>query len=668
MVDSSNKIAARCALGALMLWTLLILTGCSGTEVGNPDTSGLIPANEVQPLSSNAELEDYLKDQYARSINVGSADMNGSPELGVDAADGPQNDATMSASDAYTKTNIQEAGVDESDVVKTDGEYLYVASGRSFQIVDIAGDMQVVATRSLDGIVDALYLHDHKLVVMYGVAVNGDEPRLDQVPIGGRLFGMPYWIPWGQRLGVAIYDVSDPRNPGNLKTFEFDGLLVSSRLINGKLHIIQQFIPELPPLTYWYDGTPEDKQKTIEANRQAIDALSLSQLIPSYTVVSEPPGSQETLPLVSSHHFYCPASKDGGGTIVTITSVDLHDADLPFESVGLVADAHIVYASARSIYFGSHQYIFGAETTQKTTIHKFDLSGDVVRWAGGGVIPGWILNQFSLGEYQDVLRVAATTGHVGGWQSTARNNVYCLELKDSTLEVIGRLENLAPGEQIYAARFMGERGYLVTYVKIDPLFTLDLSDPTAPHVAGELKVPGYSDYIHPLGDDHLITVGKDTRLVEEDNMAWYQGVQLSIFDVSDFSRPTLLHSTVIGDRGTQTEASYNHKAFTFWDEHDLLALPINLYEHVSPPGHPSTSGVSVFNGLYVYRVSTQGGFSLLGRMSTESDSVYGLPFGAWTRGIFIDQWVYAVTGDAVRSAYIDQIEETIQTIYLDREE
>jgi hypothetical protein len=199
-------------------------------------------------------------------------------------------------------------------------------------------------------------------------------------------------------------------------------------------------------------------------------------------------------------------------------------------------------------------------------------------------------------------------------------------------------------------------------VKIDPLFTLDLSDPTAPQVVGELKVPGYSDYIHPFGADHLITVGKDAALVAEDNMAWYQGVQLSIFDVSDFAAPGLKHKLILGDRGTATEVAHNHKAFTFWPEKSLLALPVELYEYAAPPVYPWEYGIHSFSGLYVYRVSPEDGFVLLGRVSTRSaDDGWFTP---WTRGVFVDDTVYAITADAVRRAPVDGIETGVDTLPL----
>jgi hypothetical protein len=178
-----------------------------------------------------------------------------------------------------------------------------------------------------------------------------------------------------------------------------------------------------------------------------------------------------------------------------------------------------------------------------------------------------------------------------------------------------------------------------------------------------LKVPGYSDYIHPLGEDHLITIGKDTKL--EDGFPYYQGVQLSIFDISDFADPQLRYKELIGDRGTESEALHNHKAFTFWAENSLLAIPVNLFKHETPPYYPWDYGDNTFTGLYVYRVTAEDGFEYLGRIST--DSATGEPYfyyNDWLRGIFIEEDVYAVNSEAVRSANIDNIVGTVNSIPL----
>lgn len=642
----------------ILLCLPLMITGCRGED--DVSEGKALDAGKVETLDSAAQLETYLKDQYAKSVYTSTYN---NPELDVLPFDNASSD------DNYSQTNVQEVGVDESDVVKTDGANFYISDQKSFHVIDISDPMQVVATRTVNGNVEALYLYDQKLVVLYTLARAGGEPWPDVVlPASDGLFGMPFWIPAEKRQGVAIYDISDPSNPDNIKTVEFDGDLATSRLISGTLHIVQQFVPDLPPLDYTYDGTQEDLDRKIEANKAAMANVPLDQLIPYYREIDDAADSPSDRPLVSPQNFYCPVLEDGGGTITTVVSFDLDDPELRFASMGVVANAHIVYASTQALYIATHKYDseilssdVGVERAKEAILYKFDLAGQAVEYLGGSVIDGWIVNQFSLGEYQNVLRVATTTGHV--WNSTSRNHVHCLKLEEQTLKTIGSIENLAPGEKIYAARFMGDRGYMVTFVNTDPLFTLDLSNPSAPKVAGCLKVPGYSDYIHPYGDNYLITLGKDALFEEDDDLAWYQGVQLSIFDVSDFANPVLLHKELVGDRGTSSEALYNHKAFTFWAANDLLALPISLYEHSFPPEHPSQHGEKTFEGLYVYRVSSHSGFDLLGRIRTENDNDIET-YNRWMRGIFAEQQVFAVTNNSVRKAQINQIETGVETLYL----
>ncbi len=214
----------------------------------------------------------------------------------------------------------------------------------------------------------------------------------------------------------------------------------------------------------------------------------------------------------------------------------------------------------------------------------------------------------------------------------SKNNVYVL---DKEMRTVGTLEDLAPGESIYSIRFLGEKAYMVTFKKVDPLFVLDLSIPTNPIVLGKLKIPGYSDYLHPLDETHLLGIGKDAVPSKFGDFAWYQGMKLAIFDVSDFENPKLMHQLIVGDRGTDSEALHNHKAFVYDAEKQLLILPISLHEvtdaikeqyaqyNSSPNGDFPLYGEQVFQGAFVYRVSLQDGFKELGRIThiTEEDSL-----------------------------------------------
>ena len=367
---------------------------------------------------------------------------------------------------------------------------------------------------------------------------------------------------------------------------------------------------------------------------------------------------------ILSQNFYRPY-EPGGGSIVSLVSFNLGNLSQPFQSIGIVADAHVVYASMASMYLAATHIADMDQVDDdynsvnlKTVIHKVDISGEKAFSRGSGSVKGQVLNQFSLDEYDNILRIATTTG-IGG--NTWKNHVFCLKSGEVGLEIIGGIEDIAPGEKIYSARFLGTRGFLVTFRLVDPLFTFDLSDPTAPKVVGELKIPGYSDYIHPLGENHLLTIGKDA----DEQSGAYQGMQLSIFDITDFSKPVLLHNELIGDRGTESEALHNHKAFTFWAENDLLAIPVSLLEYQTHQYSVWESGTHTFTGLYIYKVKVENGFEFLGRISTgpaTSNTYYYS--NEWTRGIFIDDSVYAVQSSSVKSADIMDISNDIRVIYL----
>jgi len=649
-----------------------LMIACNGTEVGNPESIELSLTGDMTGFSDNSELETYLKDQYRQRVysdypyalessSVRSDDMvdedAGSGDGGTDGA--APGAPVADDSSGYTGTNLQESGVDEADKVKTDGEFLYIAGSYvsdhpdRVSVVRAASPMSSIGSITVKGSVSDMYLYENLLVILYQ-PLNYEGNYWIQSGIADMAFiGIPYWIPIQSKTGIAIFDVTDPAVPIEQKTIEIDGYLVSSRRIANKLHVVQQYLPNLPP-PYLLENT--------------IDDMALEELIPFYADITAADGPGERIQLVKPGDFFHP-DIDGGGSVVSLVTMDLDDLEKLPSSTGVVADASIVYASTRALYFTSTYWNYQAtdvsEPVQQTIIYKFDLTGDPVRALGFVSVTGRAINQFSLGEHEDVLRIATTTGWSGGPEPTAKNHVYCVGMQEGKLDIIGKLKDLAPGEEIYAARFMGARGYLVTFVTIDPLFTLDLSDPTDPRVAGELKVPGFSEYIHPYGENHLLTIGKDA--LEVDGNAWYQGVQLSVFDISNFSQPRLLHTTKIGDRGTTSEALGSHKAFTFWEEKGLLAIPIELYEHQSfPTEYPWQWGTLTYKGLYVYRVGIEGGVEYLGRIATLQDlEQYWSAYGSYTRGIFIDESVYAVTSQAVRSAQVVDIPGSLESLVID---
>jgi inhibitor of cysteine peptidase len=257
-----------------------------------------------------------------------------------------------------------------------------------------------------------------------------------------------------------------------------------------------------------------------------------------------------------------------------------------------------------------------------------------------------VLNQFSMDEYEGYFRVATTT-----YEPTPRNHVYVLNM---ALNITGSLENLAPGETIYAARFMGERGYLVTFKQTDPLFVIDLSDPYNPQALGELKITGYSDYLHPYDENHIIGVGKETVEAEEGDFAWYQGIKIALFDVSDVNRPVEISKYEIGDRGTDSPVLWDHKAFLFDKSRNLLVIPVlvaKIDESQYPEGVPPNAyGEYVWQGAYVFNISLDQGLQLKGRIThienpsdLAQDYYYLYSSFSVQRSLYIDDVLYTIS-------------------------
>jgi uncharacterized secreted protein with C-terminal beta-propeller domain len=257
-----------------------------------------------------------------------------------------------------------------------------------------------------------------------------------------------------------------------------------------------------------------------------------------------------------------------------------------------------------------------------------------------GKVPGHELNQFSMDEYGDYFRIATTSWTGGTLNSTyepyvQRSSLYVL---DMNLSIVGRLQNIGVGENFHSARFMGDKCYLVTFQKTDPLFVINLTDPTAPTVLGELNIPGYSDYLHPYDENHLIGVGKETTEAEGGNFAWYQGIKISIFDVTNVSDPLQMSNVTIGDRGSDSPVLSDHKAFLFDRERDLLVIPVTVAKvdqsQYSYGGVPSWAyGTPVWQGAYVYNITLNG---LLLRGTITHAGSAGLP----TEKLFVSRALY----------------------------
>ncbi len=710
----------------------LFLPGCFYffPPVGGPNGGDLTGLSTLKRFQSEQELTDYLRSEISGrsgSVGVGAdfarsealedgplaappADGDVATSVDAGAAVGGENNSSDDSQGSFSQTTVQEIGVDESDVVKTDGSYLYVIHDSLLRIVRVTPRDQfgVVSEMKLEGYGREIYLHDGKVIALtetyggfFGVggglpepliledaAVRGDvpldEPTADELASTSVSPDYQYERP---RTIVTIFDVTAPDAAERLSKTSFVGTQSSSRMIDGVLHLVvsnfqHDYYDVLPLL-----GRPELDVSAV----QSIDILPTFERI-------DAEGTVTSGPLVTWENMYRPTDSDGFG-VLTVVSMNTNDRAAKFSAVGIVAEPGLIYSSTDALYLTDTNWDFFGNTRETSDIYKLAYHEGGALPVATGTVRGRILNQYSMGAHNGFLRVATSVspefspfGQVG----EGSNSVYVLETSDGQLVVTGAIENIAPGETIQSARFLGDRGYLVTFREIDPLFTLNLADPRDPRVVGVLKVPGFSTFMVPMDQNHLLTIG---RYIPENGPFFSRGVQLSIFDVTDFNEPKLKHLEVIGEGEGEawSEALNNPKAFTYFAESGLVALPIEVYNYGfffdgdvvfvdgdggltvdadggvsvdAEPTPPLDSDVVVeepffvpqeFRGLAVYRASTDGGFESVGRISTEFDD--GYYWTAFTRGVFIDDDVFAVTNRGIRGAAVadmDSITHDIQ--------
>jgi inhibitor of cysteine peptidase len=348
-------------------------------------------------------------------------------------------------------------------------------------------------------------------------------------------------------------------------------------------------------------------------------------------------------------------------TYTTIMAINTQndDQEPTYETILLGASSN-VYVSLNNIYLTFPVWGTRVGDSEKTSIYRIQIEDDQIEYVATGEVPGMVLNQFSMDEYDGYFRVATTT-----YEPTRQNNVYVLNM---ALNITGSLAGLAPGETIYSARFMGERGYLVTFKQVDPLFVIDLKDPYNPEELGYLKVTGYSDYLHPYDETHIIGIGKETTDAGE--FAWYQGVKISLFDVTDVSNPREISKLEIGDRGTDSPVLWDHKAFLFDKSRNLLVMPILVAEvDVSeyPGGVPSWAyGEPVWQGAYVFDISIDNGLQLRGRIThienpsdLEQDYYYYYSYySSFTvnRSLYIGDVLYTISDAKIKMNNLENLD------------
>lgn len=657
----------RVCAGVLGVGAVLVsvIGGCppmGGDPNGDPNEPG---GTTLVRFTSGDELLQYFRRQATAARSSGGTplgDLFGGMFGVFGAAAAPEatggNGETGGATEdeSFSTTNLQELGVDESDVFKSDGAYFYVAKGRTVRIIRAVppSELTEVARLELEDYVDSLYLNDDRLLVL--------GTRFES---GGTIYGAPeimIWPPYYTDgfVSVTAFNVSDPAAPVKAEAVELEGSLASSRLTNGRLILVLTHAPPLPE-----NPTP-----------LAVAGLTLDDVLPK---VRTEAGEAFA---VSVESWYRPESPEGYFTS-TVVTLDAAKVDSIVGSVAVMAQAETIYASTEAAYFVSSDY--SASNGPRTVVHKFKYNQQgVAEYTASGPVPGYLFNQFSLGEHQGYLRVVTQVENfvmggdtpvgiaVGGGsgssgvatttvepqQAQARQGpysaVYVLGESAGTLNIVGQIEDIAPGETLRAARFMGGHGFLVTYRQVDPLFVLDLSNPTAPAILGELKIPGFSEYLHPVDETHLIGVGKATTQMPNGGEL-VGGVQVSLFDVSNWAAPRAVQQIELGGRGSSSDVEYTHKALVYMPETNLLAIPVSLM-----PEQEEWYGTPVFDGVLALKVDKNTGFTELGRIPSVVYDEWG--WVDWRRPAVIGNTLYALTSAGVRAADMGNFGQTWRLI------
>ncbi len=632
----------------------------------------------------------------------------------------------------YSETNVQEIGIDEPDLVKTDGERIVALADGKLHHVDTQGSPVLTASLDLEGNTYGaeMFLYEDRVLVFQRVeyyyydyepepGIDEDFPEQPDLPEAVKKWFEGSYTPVTQ---ITEIDLSNPDELAVISKLYVSGDYLSARRIDGVSRVVLRSNPlglsfTSPwDLMYELEGDvypeTEEEWKALwekytemakEANAAVIEASTLDNWVPHYVFDD---GVEVTEGLLLDCVDTMHPGVYSGLTMTSILTVDLEKGLSPKGGVGLFADSAIVYSSSDNLYVSTSEWVggegwgdpgwegdvvepgepipdgpgsasvtsasptsggdpmddtgdaaveptavsfrAGEEAGLTSYLHKFAIpAGDKAIYTASGEVRGRLLNQWAMNEHRGDLRVATTDQE--NWDTTTSESfVSVLREEDGELVQVGQVGELGKGEEIKSVRYIGDVGYVVTFRQTDPLYTIDLTDHEAPKVAGELKINGYSAYLHPLGEDHLIGVGFDGT--DEGNLL---GVQVSLFDVSDINAPVRTDSAALGDFGW-TEVAFDHKAFLNWEKESLTVFPVESYTWDEMEGTESW-----FMGAVGYTIDPQTGIEPRGTVTHMTD-----PNDPWIdgdpslrRSLVIGDLLYTVSNSGLKASAVSDLSD-----------
>jgi uncharacterized secreted protein with C-terminal beta-propeller domain len=525
------------------------------------------------------------------------------------------------AAPTHSTTNVQEEGVDEPDVVKTDGTTIFTVAGDTLYAVAAtgAGAPRITSSLKLERSGGDLLLRGQRLLVIQSASapiaidsVPGGAPRLAVAPVSGQTV-------------ITEVDVRDPAALKVARTLTLDGQYVNARQNGATARVVLSSMPR----AYAVSGVRG----------------RASGWLPRSRFVSRISGRHRTRTMVACRAVRRPPTFSGLGT-VSILTIDLDKGLWEVDADAVMTDAQTVYGSTSHLYVATQRWIDPQTAprdlpTTTTLIHRFDVSDpDRTSYEASGEVPGYLLNQYSLSEHGGDLRVASTADPVwwqGQQQGSSQSQVTVLRRDGATLAPVGRVSGLGQGQRIYSVRFIGDVGYVVTFRQVDPLYTIDLSDPTAPKVLGELELLGYSAYLHPIAPDLLLGVGQDAT---PEGRA--KGVQVSLFGVGDPAHPKLLAQHALG-AASSSRVEFDSHAFLYWAPRQLVVLPVEVFDAGTSSSSPGFTGA-------VALTVTPSGIAEAGRVAHDPIDGYVPPI---TRSVVIGDQLLTVSDGGVLASALD---------------
>ena len=686
-------------------WVVLALVGvagCSEEGQGVPENQPVQMNARLEAFDGCETLESYIEDAavldmraslgrskqyYGRGVFGGTPESSPSPPAS-DSASPNAGSGTSGPSD-HTSTNNQVAGVDEADFVKNDGTRLFVLSGQTLYLHRSwpAQSLRAESSLKLEGFPRQMFLHGEQVVV-FSEVYESQPGQGNSGPMSADIAcpGFGYCGYSANALTkVTTVDVSQLASPRVVGEMYLPGSYQDARLAGGSARVVLSESFVWPAAVRWYPVASGSASWWSTQNvDQVFDKLMVEneRIIRSHNLgdwlkkgrIRRPDGTVEAWSRDCRDFHRTNAPSRLG--FVTVASIDLDAAVTQAPGITtLVAQTDLVYATATSLYLSARHWWWweDAGQTDYSYVHKLELSQPHrAHYVASATIEGQPLNQFSFDEHEGVLRVATTltrrvkdeSSRWGRTETSSRVSTYAQQ--GGQLALLGQSEELAEDERIFSARFLGNKGYVVTFRQTDPLFTFDLSDPAHPRKVGELKVPGFSTYLHPLGDTHLLAIGEHRA---EDGSWNSRAIKLTLFDVSDLAHPREAFTRMVGTSSSGSEALYDHKAFNYFAAKGLLAIPFMDWNW-------SNQGGSYWDGftsdLRVFRVDPATGIVPVGTLGM-SDLFRTVNYSQWSytyvpsvrRSVMADDYVYAITDAGVRVSHVSQLSQPLATTRFD---